>query len=218
MKEYGKRFGLVTVGTVVCTFGCVLMVKAEMGLAPWDAFFMGLSICSGMLYGTIVTIGSLCILALAVWMREKIGWGSLLCAWLSGIATNLFMLMELSPTGIVEKTAVLLAGCFFLSLGTYIQMLGALGCGARDALLVGLGRRFSRVPLGLVRGVLEGSVLLIGWLLGAKVGIGTILCVAGTSVTMEMVFRLFHFDATKIRHEDFLETARRLRMRGRAAH
>lgn len=215
MKEYGKKVGLVTVGTVVCAFGCVLMVKAEMGLAPWDAFFMGISFCTGLQYGTIVTIGSLCILGLAVWMREKIGWGSLISAWLSGIATNWFMRLEIPPTGFLGGCAVLLLGCFFLSLGTYFQMLGQLGCGARDALLVGLGRRFSRYPLGVVRGVMEGTVLLIGWLLGAKVGIGTILCVLGTGATMEMVFRIFRFDATAIRHEDFLDTLRRFRVRGR---
>ena len=64
-------------------------------------------------------------------------------------------------------------------------------------------RRFSRLPIGLVRGILEGTVLLLGWLMGAKVGIGTIIAVFGIGTTMEYTFRILKFDVKGVRHENF---------------
>lgn len=83
-----------------------------------------------------------------------------------------------------------------------------LGCGPRDALMVALGKRFSKAPIGLVRGLLEGSVLLIGWLLGAKVGLGTVIAVFGIGIIIEYTFKLFRFDVKGVQHENLLDTIR----------
>ena len=67
---------------------------------------------------------------------------------------------------------MLLLGQLSICIGSYFYIGASLGCGPRDALMVALGKRLPKVPIGIVRGVIEGTVLLIGWLLGAKVGIG----------------------------------------------
>ena len=77
--------------------------------------------------------------------------------------------------------------------------------------MVGLVKRLRRVPVGLMRGILEGTVLLLGWLMGAKVGLGTIIAVFGISFLLEGVFRLFRFDVTAVEHQDLRETWRLLR-------
>lgn len=211
MKGYGRRMAFVAAGSMISTAGCVMAVRAGIGLAPWDAFFMGISLRTGLLYGDVMMIGGFLILAVDVALKEKIGLGSLLCTWLSGPVTNL--LMEFGQpaflNGYAGSVCLLLMGILFQCLGTYTQMQGALGSGPKDSLLVGLGRRFSRYPLGLVRGALEGTVLLIGWLLGAKIGVGTILSVLAGGVFLELVFGAFHFNAAQIRHESFPDTLHR---------
>jgi uncharacterized membrane protein YczE len=73
-----------------------------------------------------------------------------------------------------------------------------------------VGKRLPKVPIGIVRGVIEGTVLLIGWLLGAKVGIGTVISVFGISFILEATFNILHFDVTNIEHESIVDTVRTL--------
>lgn len=116
--------------------------------------------------------------------------------------------MEISAAGV----AVLLAGTGSNMMSASYFYIGAgLGCGPRDALMVAMGKKLKKFPIGLVRGILEGTVLLIGWLLGAKVGIGTVIAVFGIGTIMEYTFKILHFDVRNIKHEDFADTVKRIR-------
>ena len=107
--------------------------------------------------------------------------------------------------------AVLLAGQGVICVASYFYIGAGLGCGPRDALMVAMGKKLKKFPIGLVRGILEGTVLLIGWLLGAKVGIGTVIAVFGIGTIMEYTFKILHFDVRNIKHEDFADTVKRIR-------
>ena len=50
-----------------------------------------------------------------------------------------------------------------------------LGCGPRDTLMVIIGKRFPKAPIGFIKFCMELVVLLIGVLLGAPFGLGTVL-------------------------------------------
>ena len=97
-----------------------------------------------------------------------------------------------------------------LCLGRYFYIGAAMGCGPRDSLMVGVGKKLSRLPIGLVRGGVEAAALLVGWLMGAKVGLGTVIAVFGIGFLLETTFRLLHFDVKTVAHENLFETARRL--------
>ena len=103
---------------------------------------------------------------------------------------------------------MLLLGQCVICAGSVFYIGAGLGCGPRDALMVALGKRFNKVPIGVVRALLEGSVLLIGYLLGAKVGVGTVIAVLGIGFILEWTFRLFRFDVKAIRHESIFGTLR----------
>ena len=105
----------------------------------------------------------------------------------------------------------LLLGELGIALGTYFYVSGGLCCGPRDGLMVGLVKRLRRIPVGVIRGVLEGTVLVLGWLMGAKVGLGTVISVFGISFILEATFRVLRFDVTAVVHEDLRQTWRRLR-------
>ena len=77
--------------------------------------------------------------------------------------------------------------------------------------MVAMGKRLHKLPIGLVRGLLEGTVLLIGWLLGAKVGLGTVISVFGISFILQWIFYLLHFDVKAVRHESIIETIKNIR-------
>ena len=81
-------------------------------------------------------------------------------------------------------------------------------CGPRDALLVGLGKRLPRFPIGIVEVLLWSVVLLIGWLLGGPVGIGTLISTFGAGLIMQLVYTLVRFEPRNLRHKDVLEVSR----------
>ena len=58
----------------------------------------------------------------------------------------------------------------------------------------------------MIRGLIEGSVLLAGWLLGAKVGLGTIIAAFGISTILQLTFNWLHFDAKSVQHEGIWQT------------
>ena len=95
-------------------------------------------------------------------------------------------------------------------MGSYYYIGAALGCGPRDALMVALGKRLKKTPIGLVRMLIEGTALLIGWALGAKVGLGTVISVFGMGTILQVTFQILKFDVKDITHEGLGDTWRSL--------
>lgn len=208
--SYIKRFIRLLAGLFLFSFGTYLIVQADIGLAPWEAFSMGLSLVTGISFGNVVIITGILILVIDYLLHEQFGFGTILNALLIGTFIDM-----LQWSGIVPKMehyasgiALLLAGEVIICLATFLYVGSGLGCGPRDALMVGLGKRFPKRPIGLIRGAIEGSVLLVGWLLGAKIGIGTVIAVFGISFILQYTFKLLRFNVTAVQHESILNTLR----------
>ena len=104
----------------------------------------------------------------------------------------------------------MLAGFVFMAFGMLMYMKAAQCCGPRDSLLVGLGKRLPKIPIGVVEILLWAAVLLFGWLLGGPVGIGTLISTFGAGAVMQAVYSLVHFEPRNIRHRDVIEVTREL--------
>ncbi|MFQ6841652.1 MAG: hypothetical protein ACLRSJ_07160, partial [Agathobaculum sp.] len=89
-------------------------------------------------------------------------------------------------------------------------MKSALGAGPRDALMVALARKTCR-SVGLCRASVEIVVIIIGFLLGGQVGIGTVICAVGLGSLFNINFHLLHFRAAELHQENVAETLRYLR-------
>lgn len=112
---------------------------------------------------------------------------------------------------------IMIIGFIFMALGMAVYMKADQCCGPRDALLVGLGKRMAKYPIGLVEIMLWAVVLMIGWLLGDPVGIGTIISTFGAGAVMQAVYALIHFEPREMIHKDVFEATRiLLNSRGRS--
>ena len=213
IKEYTGPTIRLIFGLVLYGLGSYMSIQANVGLAPWDAFSMGISYKTGIMYGNVVVYTGFLIITIDFLLKEKIGFGTIINAILIGKVVDLCNYLGLLPMldNFAAGVAMLFAGQVVICLGSYFYIGAAMGCGPRDALMVAMGKRFSRLPIGLVRGILEGTVLLLGWLMGAKVGIGTIIAVFGIGTIMEYTFRILKFDVKGVRHENFADTVRRIR-------
>jgi uncharacterized membrane protein YczE len=68
-----------------------------------------------------------------------------------------------------------------------------LGAGPRDGLMVGLVRKLNK-PIGIVRGSIEVTVLVLGYLMGGPVGVGTIITAFAIGYSVQYAFKLGKFE------------------------
>ena len=197
-------------GLLVFAFGVHLTIFANIGLAPWDCLGMGISYHTPLNYGLSMTSVAVAVLLIDLLMHEHIGFGTIIDALLTGNFVQMFNDLDPFPMNqnLWAGIAIMLTGFVFMALGMYIYMKAAQGCGPRDALLVGLGKRMPKIPIGIVEIILWSVVTLAGWLLGGPVGIGTLISTFGAGLVMQLVYNLLHFEPRDIVHRDVLETAK----------
>ena len=199
-------------GLFVFAFGVHLTIYANIGLAPWDCLGMGISFHTPLNYGLSMTLMSVVILAVDLLLRERIGYGTIIDALLTGNFVQLYNDLNPLPENrsLALGVAIMLAGFVFMALGMWIYMKAGQCCGPRDSLLVGLGRRLPKLPIGAVEILLWAAVLLLGWLLGGPVGIGTLISTFGAGAVMQLVYAAVRFEPRAVRHRDVIEVTRAL--------
>ena len=202
----------IVLGLLVFAFGVHLTIYANIGLAPWDCLGMGISYHTPLNYGLSMTAIAVIILIIDILLGERIGYGTIIDALLTGNFIQMFN--GLNPLHENDNLwlglAIMIFGLAFMAIGMLIYMKGAQGCGPRDALLIGLGKRMSRIPIGIVEILLWSLVLLVGWLLGGPVGVGTLISTFGAGIVMQLIYNALHFEPRKIVHRDIFEVTREL--------
>ncbi|MDL2318619.1 hypothetical protein LJC74_06045 [Eubacteriales bacterium OttesenSCG-928-A19] len=210
MMNYVVRILRVLFGLFLFALGSYLGIQANIGLGAWEAFGVGVSGLTGISYGDVTVLTGVVILALDVALGEPIGIATLLNTLLIGKLVDLLNWIGLVPKlqSFLPGVLMMLFGQFVLCLGVYFYVGAGLGAGPRDSLMVALGKRLPRVPIGMVRGAIEGCALMVGWMLGAKVGVGTIIAVFGIGFVMQATLRMLRFDVKGVCHENILQSAR----------
>lgn len=205
----------IAAGLLVFALGVHLTIFANIGLAPWDCLGMGIAKHTPLNYGVAMTLMAVIILGIDLLLKERIGFGTVIDALLTGNFVQLYNDLNPLPlnTNLWLGILIMLAGFAFMALGMMIYMKGEQCCGPRDSLLVGLGKRLPRWPIGLVEILLWAVVLLAGWLLGGPVGIGTLISTFGAGLVMQLVYSALHFEPRSLRHRDIVEIWKVLRGR-----
>ncbi len=202
----------IVAGLFIFAFGVHLTIFANIGLAPWDCLGMGISYHTPLNYGLSMTLMALVILGIDVLLREKIGYGTIIDALITGNFVQLFNSLNPFPlnNNIWLGILIMLTGFVFMALGMAVYMKCEQCCGPRDSLLVGLGKRLPKVPIGIVEVILWAVVLLIGWLLGGPVGIGTVISTFGAGLVMQLVYNIIGFEPRDLKHRGILEISKEL--------
>ena len=202
----------IVLGLLVFAFGVHLTIFANIGFAPWDCLGMGISYHTPLNYGLSMTLIAVTVLIIDIVLKEKIGYGTIIDALLTGNFIQIFNNINPLPlnTNIWLGIVIMVIGFIFMALGMAIYMKSEQCCGPRDALLVGLGKRMPKIPIGIVEVALWAAVLLIGWLLGGPVGIGTLISTFGAGLVMQLVYSLTHFEPRKLNHRGVMEITKEL--------
>ena len=169
-----RRLTQLLVGLTLYGLSMSMVIRSGLGLFPWDVLHYGLAKHLPLTFGEVVIAVSFLVLLLWVPIRQAPGLGTLANAVLIGVVTDRVLAVLAQPDALWLRIALLLGGVLLNGLATALYVGSQLGPGPRDGLMTGLHRR-TGVSLRLVRTSLEVSVVVLGWLLGGVVGVGTVL-------------------------------------------
>ncbi|WP_238475172.1 YczE/YyaS/YitT family protein [Sphingomonas cavernae] len=169
-----RRLIQLYAGLILYGFSMALMLRANLGLDPWDVFHQGIAMRTGWSFGTVVNVVGAFVLLLWLPLRQRPGIGTISNIVVIGLAVDASLYLLPTAETLPVRAALLALGIVLSGLagGAYIG--AGLGPGPRDGLMTGFVRR-SGWSIRLVRTGIELLVLAIGWLLGGTVGLGTIL-------------------------------------------
>ena len=155
------------------------------------------------------------VLLIDIALKERIGFGTIIDALLTGNFVQVFNDINPFPENdsLWFGICIMLAGFVFMALGMWIYMSAEQCCGPRDSLLVGLGKRMPKIPIGIVEVILWAVVLLAGYLLDGPVGIGTLISTFGAGLVMQLVYSLIKFEPRKLVHKDVITVVKMLKER-----
>lgn len=169
-----SRVLILFTGLIIFGLGDSLLIQGNQGNAPWTVFAQGLTLKTGMSIGFSTLLISTLVLLIWIPLREKPGFGTLanivLIATFIQVGTQIFPEQSSVATGILFD----LIGIAMVGLGSAIYITCGLGPGPRDGAMTGIHYR-TGIRVGRVRLGIELVVLVIGWLMGGTVGVGTAL-------------------------------------------
>ena len=165
---------LLIVGLIIFGAGDAVLISARLGNTPWTVLAEGIAENLGWSIGESTFFVSFMVLLLWIPLREKPGIGTILNAIL--IAATIEFLLPILPTPEEFSLQIIqvLVGIVLVAIGSGLYLTANLGPGPRDGTMTGL-TKVTGIPIGRIRSGIEIFVIAIGWTLGGKFGIGTIL-------------------------------------------
>ncbi len=170
---WARRIVQLLGGLFLYGIGISLMVRAGVGVAPWDVLSQGISLRTGILFGFVTNIVGLLVLLFWIPLRERPGVGTVANVLLIGPSAQLGLVLIPQQTVPVLQGVVFAGGLALVAVATGLYIGARLGPGPRDGLMTGLHRR-TGWRIWMVRTGIEVIVVIVGWLLGGQVGIGTL--------------------------------------------
>lgn len=168
-----RRLVQLIVGLVLFGVGIGLMLQSDLGAPPWDVLHQGLARRFGLTVGIWSIIVSLVVLLFWLPLRERYGLGTLLNAVIIGAVIDVTAVVFPKATTTEVAWVMLLGGVVLIGIASGLYIGANLGPGPRDGLMTGIAKRGPSIRL--TRAVIEIAVLTIGWILGGRFGIGTIV-------------------------------------------
>ena len=165
---------MLVVGLWLFGTGEAVLVAARLGVSPWTVLAQGISSRLPISIGLATLLTSVLVLLLWIPLRERPGLGTIANAIVIAVALQAGVLLLPQPGNEVVRLLMVLAGIGLIGVGSGLYLTTNLGPGPRDGWMTGIHVRTGWPITGIRLGI-EATVLVIGWLLGGTVGIGTVL-------------------------------------------
>lgn len=167
-------FAILVLGLWLFGTGESLLVTSGLGVSPWTVLAEGMSEHLPMSIGVATFLTSCVVLLLWIPLRERPGLGTITNAIVISLALQVMVLVLPHPSAWWLRIVWVLVGIASIGIGSGLYLTTNLGPGPRDGWMTGVHQR-TGWPVVRVRLCIEAVVVLLGWLLGGTVGLGTIV-------------------------------------------
>ncbi len=162
----------LVVGLSLFGVGEGLLVVSHWGATPWTVFAEGVARHAHISLGWSTALISCVVLLAWLPLGERPGFGTIANLVIIAYVLDLTAALVPTPHNYLIKALFVVGAVVAIGIGSSLYLTTGLGPGPRDGLMTSLHRHFG-VSVVYVRLTLEVVVLIIGWLMGGTVGVGT---------------------------------------------
>ena len=182
-----STLGVLLGGLWLFGTGEALLVASRLGNTPWTVLAQGVSKHSPLSIGAATFAISLVVLLAWIPLRERPGLGTIANAVVIAVAIDVMLDVLPHPHATLARLGEVVAAIVSIGLGSGLYLTTWLGPGPRDGWMTGLARR-TGLPIATVRLSIELTALVVGWVMGGRVGLGTVLfaLTIGYAVSLSM--------------------------------
>jgi len=210
-----RRMPSLLIGLFFFSAGVVSNFYAGLGMMPWGVLNVGLEKMTPLTLGQVSQVVGLAVLVLGWMLGFPPGFGTFANMYLIGVFIDWIIAVGLLPIPMefLGQFGMLLLSVGVLGVGSLLYMRVGLGAGPRDGLMMGLVKKTGR-SVSTIRGAIEVIVLVIGYLMGGPVGIGTVISAVMVGPAVQIAFRFGEFDSKNTEQLNVYDLYRRLRGEG----
>ncbi|TLF73186.1 YczE/YyaS/YitT family protein [Nocardia cyriacigeorgica] len=181
-----RRLVALYAGLWLYGFSMAVMVRAGLGLDPWDVFHQGVAGHVPLSFGTVTALTGIAVLLAWIPLRQRPGLGTVSNVVVIAVAVDAGLWMLPPWESLPVRVAAMFAAVVLNAVATVLYIGAGMGPGPRDGLMTGLVRR-TGLSVRAVRTAIEVTVLITGWLLGGSVGLGTLVYAFGIGPLIQLL-------------------------------
>ena len=171
------RWILFIAGIIILTFGARIILLSQLGVGGLDAVAIGLAEWTGMSIGTLIILLGISLIIIGGSINKHLDLLPIGVSLLIGLFYDAWGALLFShipfPTHKPYTGYVFLIGILIAPIGAALYILSKISVGPVDYVMLAIRNRYSS-SIQSSRILLESIFVLIGWLVGGPIGVGTI--------------------------------------------
>jgi uncharacterized membrane protein YczE len=191
-----KRLPSLFTGLFLFACGIAANLQSDLGMMPWGVLHVGLAKVTPLTIGQADQLVGLLVFVISWALGFAPGLGAVANMFFVGFFVDLVLSWNLIPrqTELPGQLMLLFVSVVLLGVASLFYLRVQLGAGPRDGLMLRLVKKLD-VPVAYVRAAIEITVLVLGFLLGGPVGVGTAVVALTVGYSVQFFFKLGHFSS-----------------------
>jgi uncharacterized membrane protein YczE len=181
-----RQVGQLVVACVVLGIGVAMLLLAALGSDGYSTLVNGISLSTGWPFVVVNCVLGVALVALAWFRGTRPGLGTIVQPVLAGFTISAILDLVPGPTGLAARTVLMVLAMPVLAIGVAGYLGSGTGAGPTEAAALAFD---PPVPFRWSYSILQGGGALIGWLLGAAAGPGTLLVIFLLGPAVDLVSR-----------------------------
>lgn len=183
-----RRLGTLAVGIVGVAVGVALMIRAEIGVAPYDVLSTGVAATFDIPIGAAAMVVPVVFVGLGLLLGGRLGIGTAVATVSVGPVLGVVLDRVPEVEALPPRVALFVGGAVVVACGITAVVVAEIGAGPTELLMLAIhdrGHDLARTRTGI-----ELSAVAAGWVLGGQVGVGTAVFALSIGVVLRTMLRV----------------------------